>query len=319
MNPTLSAADVKTLPVITSFAPQTPIAEFVDWYNANYDSIQQQLLETGAIVFRGVDIDSLEKFENVFTQLSKNFLNYVDGNSPRTKLSSKVYTSTEYDKNFSITLHNELSYSATYPTKIFFCCILPAESGGETPIADCRKIFEKMNPDLIDEIKRKKVTYVRNLHGGQGFGPTWQHTFETEDRATVEKYCRESKVEFTWKKDGGLKLSQTRDGVIQHPVTNEWVWFNQMDQFHPSHMSPEIYETLMLIYNNNEEELPTYVKFGDNSKVTTDMIKEIRKTVDSLAVLTPWEKGDLLMADNILVCHGRMPYKGDRKVLVSMA
>lgn len=318
MNSTPLAA-TQTLPILTTFAPSTPISEFIDWYNANYDSIQQQLLETGAIVFRGVDIDSLEKFENVFTQLSKNFLNYVDGNSPRTKLSSKVYTSTEYDKNFSITLHNELSYSATYPSKIFFCCTLPAASGGETPIADCRKIYEKMNADLIEQIKSKRITYVRNLHGGQGFGPSWQDTFETKEKSTVEKYCKESLIEFTWKKDGGLKLSQTRDGVIQHPVTKEWVWFNQMDQFHPSHLNPEIYETLMLIYNNNEEELPTYVKFGDNSKVTSDMIKEIRKTVDSLAVSTPWEKGDLLMADNILVCHGRMPYKGDRKVLVSMA
>lgn len=318
MNSTPLAA-TQTLPILTTFAPSTPISEFIEWYNANYDSIQQQLLETGAIVFRGVDIDSVEKFENVFTQLSKNFLNYVDGNSPRTKLSSKVYTSTEYDINFSITLHNELSYSATYPSKIFFCCTLPAASGGETPIADCRKIYEKMNADLIEQIKTKRITYVRNLHGGQGFGPSWQDTFETQEKSTVEKYCKDSLIEFTWKKDGGLKLSQTRDGVIQHPVTKEWVWFNQMDQFHPSHLNPEIYETLMLIYNNNEEELPTYVKFGDNSKVTSDMIQEIRKTVDGLAVSTPWEKGDLLMADNILVCHGRKPYKGDRKVLVSMA
>jgi hypothetical protein len=32
-----------------------------------------------------------------------------------------------------------------------------------------------------------------------------------------------------------------------------------------------------------------------------------------------WSAGDILMLDNMLTAHGRMPYNGPRKVLVGMA
>ena len=28
-----------------------------------------------------------------------------------------------------------------------------------------------------------------HLHGGNGLGPSWQDTFETSDRGTVEEFC----------------------------------------------------------------------------------------------------------------------------------
>jgi hypothetical protein len=170
----------------------------------------------------------------------------------------------------------------------------------------------------MEELERKGVRYVRNLHGGGGPGPSWQQTYETEDRAVVEEFCNRSNISFTWKEDGGLKLVQFRPATILHPVTGERVWFNQVDQFHPSHLDVEIYETLMMMYDNNEEDLPMYGSFGDGSSISLGAIKEIRDTVDSEICLTPWRAGDLLMVDNVLVCHGRMPFKGARKILVSM-
>jgi hypothetical protein len=32
----------------------------------------------------------------------------------------------------------------------------------------------------------------------------------------------------------------------------------------------------------------------------------------------PWQRGDILMLDNILAAHGRAPYEGPRKILVGM-
>lgn len=304
-------------PVIVKFT-QPDIQEFVNWYNRNKEFIDEQLHDKGAVLLRGVNIDSVEGFEKVMDSISSRFMAYVDGNSPRTKLTSKVYTSTEYDPNYSITLHNELSYTAQWPSRIFFCCTIPAATGGETPIADCRKIFKNMNPELVARIEKHGIKYIRNLNGGKGLGPSWQDTFETTDKALVEKFCRESRSEIFWKKDGGLKVVQSSRGIIAHERTGEKVWFNQIDQFHPSHLNKEVYETLMMMYQN-EEDLPMYVTFGDGSKVTEDMVKEIRTTVDQHAVKFPWQKGDLLVLDNVLTSHGRMPYSGNRKVLVSMA
>lgn len=306
-------------PVRIEFENTVSVEDYIQWYQSNKEMLSSYMLEKGGVLINGIDITSLEKFTTVMDATTEKFLDYVDGNSPRTKLSGKVYTSTEYDKKFSITLHNELSYSHRYPSNIYFCCIIAAPVGGETPIADCREVLKAMDPELVKAVKERKVKYIRNLHGGKGMGPSWQDTFETTDKDAVEKFCKETQTEFEWKADGGIKLIQLRDGVISHPVTGEEVWFNQIDQFHPSHLDPDIYEIMMVLYAGKEDELPMNVTFGDDTPVTAEMVKLIGATVDNTAVAKRWQQGDLLLLDNILVSHGRKPYEGDRKVLVSMS
>lgn len=305
------------LPVKVMLENVADISAFFAWYRSNEDFFLTKLQTKGAILFRGIPIHTMDDFQSLVSLLMPETTDYIDGNSPRTKLSSKVYTSTEYDSTQHITMHNELSYSANYPERLFFCCLIPPATGGETPIADSREIFRIMDPDLVDEIKRKKITYVRNLHQGQGLGPSWQDTFETKDRGTAEKYCRDRGIDFRWT-SAGMKLLQTQPGVIQHPVTNEWVWFNQIDQFHPSHLGKEIYQMMMTLCGGSEAELPTFVKFGDNTTIGSDLVAEIRSTIERTVVANPWHAGDLLMVDNVLVAHGRRPFTGKRQVIVSM-
>ena len=293
------------------------VTDFIPWYLGSQPILEDILLDKGAILFRGLAIASAPDFEALIAGIVPASLGYKDGNSPRTRLSSRVYTSTEYDASEAITMHNELSYSARWPSRVFFNCQIPASEGGETPIADSRLILKLMPPGIVEEISRRRIRYIRNLHGGQGVGPSWQYTFETEDREEVMRFCRENGTEYEWKEDGGLRLIQYSDGIIAHPRTGEEVWFNQVDQFHPSQLSREVYETLMLLYEE-ELDLPMYVTYGDGTTIPEDFITTIRQTTDGLAAASPWEKGDLLMLDNVLCCHGRKPYKGERKILVSM-
>jgi alpha-ketoglutarate-dependent taurine dioxygenase len=48
------------------------------------------------------------------------------------------------------------------------------------------------------------------------------------------------------------------------------------------------------------------------------VLEEVRATIKQEIRTFRWRQGDLLMLDNMLVCHGRMPFKGPRKILVSM-
>lgn len=308
----------ESLPVHIHFDERIQPREFVAWKATNDKFIKNALLRIGGILISGIGISSASDFEQATQCFAPKFLSYIDGNSPRTKLSSCVYTSTEYDPAQYITLHNELSYSNKWPSHIYFGCLHPAETGGETPIADCRRIMARMNQDLVDEIERKRIRYVRNLHGGQGFGPSWQHTFETQDRKAVENICKEREIHFKWNSDGGIQLVHVRDGIVRHSVTGEKVWFNQIDQFHPSHLPSEIYEALTLIYQDTDS-MPMNVTFGDGTPITTQHVHEIRSTIDQVEVPVAWNTGDLLILDNVLACHGRRPYTGYRKVLVSMS
>ena len=307
-----------SLPLHIHFEEGISVQDFLDFYNNSNKLLQKELLHYGALLFRGIDIGQVSDFENLTGQLSTQFRTSINWSYPRKKLSSHVYISTEYDPRFEITQHNEQSFSATWPGLLYFGCIIPPGNGGETPLADSRKILDRMNSDLLQEFEHKQVRYVRNLHNGQGMGPSWQETFGTDDRNEVETYCKQEFIEYTWKKDGGLKLVDRRPATRVHPVTGEKVWFNQVDQFHPSHFNPEIYETLMVLADGNKEELPLYASFGDGSEISEDVIKEIRDTIDRGLFLRPWQQGDFIIIDNMLVCHGRKAYTGNRQIVVSM-
>lgn len=290
----------------------------LEFYQKNVDLIESGLLERGAVLFRSFEIDQQEIFRHTVRSLPGRMLDYVDGNSPRTKLTSGVYTSTEYPPEFFISMHNELSYSEHWPARIFFCCVTAPAEGGETPLADSRAILRTMSPEVVDAFTLKGVKYIRNLHGGRGYGPSWQSTFETQDPGVVEDYCRSSGVHFEWKPDGGVRLWHVRPAAMAHPKTGESVWFNQADQFHPSTHPPKVYESLKAVYRGKETQMPQNATFGDDTPIEDWMLEEVRATTKREIRLFPWQQGDFLMVDNMLVCHGRMPFKGARKILVSM-
>jgi alpha-ketoglutarate-dependent taurine dioxygenase len=293
-------------------------AALLDWYRDHEELIERELAQRGAVLFRGFAVDQQEVFEKLIHALPGQMLDYVDGNSPRKKLASGVYTSTEYPAQYFISMHNELSYSERWPARLFFCCVIEPQEGGETPIADSRRILERLDPQIAEMFVSRKVKYIRNLHGGRGFGPSWQTTFETTDRAVVEQHCRETGTEIEWNEEGGLSLSNVRPAVATHPKTGETVWFNQADQFHPSTHPKAVYDSMMMLYKGREDRLPQNARFGDGSEIPREVLDEVRATIQREIRTFRWQKGDLIMIDNMLVCHGRMPFKGPRKILVSM-
>ena len=176
---------------------------------------------------------------------------------------------------------------------------------------------------MPDEVKmafeQKGVQYIRNLHGGFGPGPSWQQTFETTDKSVIAEHCKENDILFQWDEDDNLRLIEKRKAIIEHPETGEKVWFNQADQFHPTTNTPEVYEALMEIYEDDPHEMPQYACFNDDSEIPMEMLDAIRKTTDENTVKFTWEKGDLLLLDNVLASHGRTPFSGPRKILVAMS
>ncbi|PUZ30097.1 Taurine catabolism dioxygenase TauD, TfdA family [Chitinophaga costaii] len=304
-------------PLMVTLSDLSP-AEFVDYLQQSSNSIDAALCKYGAIKFSGVRIDSTYDFRQIVNATAVEFLNYIDGNSPRIKLIDNIYTSTEYDKTKRITMHNELSYTSRWPGRLYFSCLQPSESGGETLLANSRQILEVMNPSITAEIRRKGIKYIRNLHGGQGMGPTWQKTFETENQQEVTDYCTSHGIKYAWTDFGQLRLEQDSPGILRHRVTNEELWFNQLDQFHPSHLGEELYGVMTAIYETPEN-FPTYVEFGDGTPIPPDMVEEVIATIDEVTIAPVWQKHQFLVLDNELVCHGRNSYTGDRSVIVAMS
>ncbi len=312
----------RSLPLMVEYDSSDGPADqslLASWYKENEHYLDQKVLEHGAILFRGFNINTPSAFARLTRSIAPELLDCLDDNGPRTKITGGIYTSTEYPAEYQLSMHSEYAYSQKFPARLFFCCVVEPGEGGATPIADNRQVLKKLAPEIVEEFTRKQVKYVRNLHGGSGFGLSWQAAFQTTDQSAVEKYCRDMLIEYQWKADGGLRLENTFASVITHPRTGEQVWFNQAPQFHPSDYPTEIFESLLNSYRGKEQEMPQTSFFGDGSPMDVSALRHIRETMFAQATVFPWRAGDVVMLDNVLVCHGRMPFSGQRKILLAMA
>ena len=279
--------------------------------------LREMLSTAGALLFRGFAFKEASEFAQFVRAFSgKTPLDYVGGASPRIKLGGGVYTSTEYPRHYTLSLHNELSYTYRWPEHLYFFCVVPAERGGETPLGDSRALLRKIDPEVVGRFKERRIRYDRRLHGGRGVGLSWQDAFETDDRTAVERYCLEGNVSFRWDEDGGLRTSTVRPATHAHPRTGEEVWFNQADAFHTTGMHPETYRSL--IAQMSEGDFPLGARHGDGSPLDPLALEHVREVMAAEMALFQWRAGDILVLDNVLTAHGRMPYEGPRKILLAM-
>jgi alpha-ketoglutarate-dependent taurine dioxygenase len=276
--------------------------------------LDKLLLEEKALLFSGFKI-SAETYDDTCAALLPNRLPYVNGNSPRTKVGHNIYTSTEYPAEETIWMHSEMSYSSTWPSRLMFICDRAAATGGATPVVDTQLWLESIDDEVLEAFAGG-LRYTQNMHGGRGLGKSWQVTFETDDRKTVEAWLEDAGADWAWKPDGGLRLSQVRPATLRHPVTGTEHWFNQADQFHIAGMGED---AAMMAAVVPEDLLPQLVSFADGSPIPDEFIKHVQETGLSLSRESAWQIGDVLLIDNVAVAHGRRPFTGERRILVAMS
>jgi len=243
--------------------------------------------------------------------------NYVGGNTPRTNIAPDVFTSTEFPPSEFIALHNEMSYLPDWPRRLFFYSLIPATAGGQTTLASSGDILRALPPEIVDRFRRKKVNYVRHFHSGLRLGKTWEATYQTSDRAEVERMIEGLGSTCTWLPGDVLRVTTQCEAVITHPETGEQVWFNQAEQWHPSALPPDmraLFEELV-----GPGRFPHDCEFGDGEPLDEDELAIIRRVLHGSKLLFDWQSRDLLMLDNVLMMHGREPFTGERKTLAYLS
>lgn len=287
----------------------------IEWATTNRESLKTELLNHGAILLRNFNVIPPTGLEQFITRVFGELLDYSYASTPRKLVSGKIYTSTKYPADQSIPLHNEMAYSREWPMTIVFYCIQAPVQGGETPIADSRKLFERIDPKITKLFLEKQVMYVRNYGGGLDL--PWQTVFLTARKLEVEDYCRRVGMEFEWREGDRLRTRQICQAVIKHPKTGQMVWFNQAHLFHISSLQPEIRQ--LLLENVSEDDLPRNAYYGDGSPIEATVLDDIRAIYQNESLLFQWHEADVLMLDNMLVAHGRAPFVGPRGIIVGMA
>jgi alpha-ketoglutarate-dependent taurine dioxygenase len=336
------------LPLVIRPGPPAPaggsLPALCDALKAHADEVQAALVRHGALLFRGFEVEGPEDFERLARAIDDDLKNEYLGTSPRDAVTDHVFNASELPDFYPIPQHCEMSFCATPPRRVFFCCLVePAAGSGETPLCDFRKVWDDLAPDVRDRFVERGIRHVRNYAapGEQGDAMQlkgWDEMFGTTDRAAVEARAREEGFEPEWTEGGGLRLVSTQPACRDHPVTGERVWHNHATTFHVGTPLAEYrriaelrptdrHRGLLRIAGQLDTEARAkpsddrsmHTTHLDGSEIAESDMEAVRDAVWKHLSITPWQRGDVVAIDNHSTSHGRLPYEGPRKVVVCWA
>jgi alpha-ketoglutarate-dependent taurine dioxygenase len=304
--------------------------EFLEQIAERREDLKKDLLKYGGLLFRNFPIQNENHFGALIQQLGTGkFIDYIGGDSPRNKVKEGIYTSTEAPPSVKIPLHNELSFVKNFPKHIYFYCAIPSPVGGATIIADARKVYKGINEQVKKRFIENSIKYVSAyyhrsrvmdfVNSLQRSHKSWIQVFETDSKKDVEEKCRQNEFAYKWNKNDWIQISQTRPAVIAHPSTEEKVWFNQahLYDFNPKLLGWWRYIGAKIFYCRKHTRLHE-VYFANGTAIPREDIYHILDVLDKYTLSYPWQKGDVLVLDNVLSMHGRAVFEGKRRILTAM-
>ena len=301
-------------PALTEVPGVDGIAGACAWLSRSAPELRRALRQFGAVYLRGLPLSTVEDFARVRDVLITEPTPYREKATPRSDFGDGVFSSTDLPASQPIHMHNENSYTLTFPGLLLFGCLTAPREGGATPVADCRKVLAALPARTVQRMR--EVGWLLTRSYSEYISTDWRTAFATGDQAEVERYCKENLIAHEWQPDGNLTTSQRRPGIISHPVTGEQVWFNHLAFWNEWSLDEELRQTLVDEFGRDR--LPFNTSLGDGLPLTAGELREIRAAYDAATVRQPWQPGDLLVVDNILTAHGRDPFQGDRRIVVAM-
>ncbi|MGC1784624.1 MAG: TauD/TfdA family dioxygenase [Acidobacteriaceae bacterium] len=296
------------------------------------ESLAAMQRQYGAILFRGFGLSTPQDFRTSVALCFDNGLrSYVGGVSPRGQVAPGVYESTRFPAHMRIPQHSEMAYLPDPPRQLAFFCEIEPRQGGETPLADCRVIYKLVPEEVRTAFESSGISYHRYLYGPRWnihhltrnrlvkLHTSWMAAFSTDDPGVVERSCAETGSTVKWDREEGAKINNILPAFRQHPETGEILWFNQVSTFLSSPQSTGLVRWLLyqMAYPNPFRR-PFHATLGDGRPITLRQLNLMNQAIESATVRFRWQRGDLLLVDNYFVTHGRMPFRGERRILVAI-
>ncbi|GGT50977.1 TauD/TfdA family dioxygenase [Streptomyces coeruleorubidus] len=285
------------------------------WAAGRRNALRELVAERGALVVRGLGLRTPADVESVLRQVAERPVAEREAFAARDRHADGVYSSSAWPPNQPMCMHHELSYAFECPGLLMFACLEPPDEGGATAVADATEVLHALPAELVDRFAREGWLLDRAYN--EGIGATLGQSFGTDDRDAVEAYCRAHAIDWSWQPDGSLRTRQHRPAVVRHPVSGRHCWFNQIAFLNEWTMAPEVREFLTEEYG--PDGLPFNTRYGNGDPVPPDVVEQINKTYEAHTVRRPWQRGDLMLVDNIRTAHSREAYRGPRNIVVAMA
>jgi len=243
--------------------------------------------------------------------------------------------------------HNESPQIPHAPEYIFFYGHRVPKIGGETPISSSIELFHRLQleiPEFMNELGEKgilsRVVYgeTPQFKGGstlrQAFGKEIEDGDDEDTRRRkvekkIRRYGRGEWTTWKWLVDGGLVLEHRLPAIRTQPGTGIPTLFTGLAVYYK-----------MALEDGNEagngsenkkgangngngegkdKKLTTGATFGDGTPIPDKYRETISRITDEIKVLHKWQRGDVLVYDNVVAQHGRQPWEGEQEDRVVMA
>lgn len=237
-----------------------------------------------------------------------------------------------------------------FHSKIFFFCSVPSPEGGETSIVPSHIILEKMEkrvPEFVRRLSESGFIFIfktpKEEDSGAVVSKTWKTLLQTDDQVEAEKryahcvncephpvlelccsdchiYCNAGKNKrdrtniLSWL-IGRARAMITCDSVVFNPDGSAAFIFGPMNPIKELEGKRVWFHTI-LSYTRNERDVE--VSFSDGSPFPVEATNAYKSILDENCFDLSWQKGDILLVDNLSVQHARRPGKPPRVILVSI-
>lgn len=304
------------------------------WLTQNRAIIDEQLASVGAVVIRGLKgISNAATFHDASLVLFDSLRDYVGGTSPRTAIHGKVMNATDIPNSWSIILHQEMAYTKNMPNKIAFFCERPAETIATSTIGDMCTALSKIDESIIQKAKRFGMQLRRVLPDEKmvdkkpGIQKSWQQSLSTTRKETASSIAEKKQWKAEWTEDNSMVLWQDLVPALRRSdLSGSLVWCNQVHVFNPHCLlrwaqEDQRFADAEALQNAIQfhPELLDNMFYGNGDPVPSDEALHVFAVMRAIEMPVALNTHDILVLDNIRFSHGRLPYRGDRKILVTLA
>jgi Taurine catabolism dioxygenase TauD, TfdA family len=284
------------------------------WLAVQRDELLAKAASHGAVLFRGFPLLTAEDFDAFVAAFGlPNFPYYESlSNAVRVNRTPRVFTANEAPPSVTIFLHHEMAQTPVYPSRLFFFCEQPAETGGATPICRSDVLWDRLKercPAFASDCVTKGLRYSNVMpaenDAASGMGRSWQSTLRAATRAEAEERLRELGYDWEWQSDGCLRATTPVLPAVRKLPDGRTTFFNQLIAAARG-------------WKDSRNDPSKAITFGDGSPLDRDAVLTAAALGDELSFDIPWQRGDVALVDNFVTMHGRRTFTGMRKVLASL-
>lgn len=300
--------------VLQCQTPDVTLEATAGWIAERRSQLCEQAAAHGAVLFRGFPLRTAQEFDQFIAAFDLPNFPYEDSlsNAVRVNRTPRVFTANEAPPTVTIFLHHEMAQTPVHPSKLFFFCEQPAESGGATPICRSDLLWQRLEqqcPRFASDCATKGLKYSNVMPSENdptsGMGRSWQSTLHATTREEAEQRLKNLGYSYEWTADGCLRATTPVLPAVRSLSGGRRSFFNQLIAAYQG-------------WKDTRNDPSKAITFGDGTPLDREAVNTATRLAEELTFDIPWQQGDVALVDNYVAMHGRRTFSGTRKVLASL-